>query len=215
MVRPWSNDQLVPLVGRARQEHDAQHDGGRPPQDEARPGCPGRSDLLRQVDGPAAGQQADRRAHHQRQRQHLGRRRADRVLAQVEDVGDDQRAEERHLRHQEAEHAPLAGRRGAGCSGRGGGRRHRRTDVRRGLPRVAVLHAASLHSSLTGRSPLTLTRISSPGRPGASGPRAAGGCGPSGSPRSCTTAAARSSSIPASRRPRGRRRPAGRSTATR
>ena len=52
-------------------------------------------------------------------------------------------------------------------------------------------------------------------RPDASGPTAAGGYAPSGSSRSCRTAAARWSPIPASRRPTGRRRPVCPSRATR
>ena len=72
------------------------------------PGCPARSLLSARWIGGAAGEQARRGTHDQAQRQRLGRRRADHVLAQVEEVGDDQRAEEGDLRDEEAEHAPLA-----------------------------------------------------------------------------------------------------------
>ena len=54
--------------------------------------------------------------------------------------------------------------------------------------------------------PHTVTHTASPDHPDASGPRAAGGCVPWGSSRSCTRAAARSWPIRASRRPTDRRR---------
>ena len=100
------------------------------------------------------------------------------ALADVEEVGDDEDREDRGLGDDQAEHADAAA--------------------------VGQRHAPARRR----RDGAALTRTSSPDRPDASGPRAAGGCARPAASRSCRRAAARSSTTRASTRPTDRRRPA-------
>ena len=206
MVRRCARDQLVPLVGGARQEDDAQHDRRRPPPEEAR--LRSRAAATSPPGGSCALLDSRQTVvhDHQRQRQRLGRRRADRVLAQEDEVGHDQRAEERDLRdagrlsmpHWPGLRRMLRSDRADGdCrggAGHDGGDASRFAHVEWPRPSlvlpvriVRVLQVPQRPAAVDGRDRLEVVR----------------------------RAAARSSSTPASRRPRGRRPPAGRSTATR
>ena len=99
-------DQFVPFEAREHEKDDAQRDRRREEQaEDARLVALQRP--LGRVDHDAAREQAERRKNHDWQRQRLGRRGPDDVLAHERDVGDDQRAEERDFRHEEAGHAPL------------------------------------------------------------------------------------------------------------